>query len=180
MVESPALAGQAPHCSQRSSKHDYLPARVARGRQVFWLRMGIADRSLDYWTARREGGISIDDLVDGFTGGTVYADKQLVVTRTPDPIGLRFSGEIDINNCDAVASCLSEIPAQEVDVHLDVSGLIFCDISGIRALVEAAEHREKGRLMLHGLPELLQTVMRVTGWTDLPNLDVCDCKAGLP
>jgi anti-anti-sigma factor len=142
--------------------------------------MGIADRSLDYWTARREGGISIDDLVDGFTGGTVYADKQLVVTRTPDPIGLRFSGEIDINNCDAVASCLSEIPAQEVDVHLDVSGLIFCDISGIRALVEAAEHREKGRLMLHGLPELLQTVMRVTGWTDLPNLDVCDCKAGLP
>ncbi len=140
--------------------------------------MGIAASSHDYWTVRWEGGISIDDLVDAFTGGTVYADKQLVVTRTPDPIGLRFSGEIDINNCGAVARCLSGISAEAVDVHLDLSSLIFCDISGIRAFVEAAEQREKGRLRLHGLPELLQTVMRVTGWADLPNLDVCDCKAG--
>jgi|SRR6266853_1618939 len=121
-------------------------------------------------------GISIDDLVDAFMGGTVYADKQLVVTRTSAPIGLRFSGEIDINNREAVATSVSAIAAGDVDVHLDVSSLIFCDISGIRAFVEAAENREKGRLMLHGLPELLQTVMRVTGWADLPNLHVCDCR----
>ncbi|HXC76215.1 MAG TPA: STAS domain-containing protein, partial [Candidatus Acidoferrum sp.] len=124
--------------------------------------MGLADRSHHYWAARKGRGISIDDQVDALTDGTVYADKRLVVMRVPDPIGLRFSGEIDINNCGAVARCLSEIPAQGVGVHLDVSGLIFCDISGIRAFVEAAEQREKGRLMLHGLPELLQTVMRVT------------------
>src|SRR5216684_4521935 len=119
--------------------------------------MGIAANSHDYWTARWEGGISIDDLVDAFMGGTVYADKHLVVTRTPDPIGLRFSGEIDINNHEAVATSVKAIAAGDVDVHLDVSSLIFCDISGIRAFVEAAENREKGRLMLHGLPELLQT-----------------------
>jgi ABC-type transporter Mla MlaB component len=142
--------------------------------------MGIADRSHHYWTARGKGGISIDDLVDAFMGGgTVFADKQLVVTRTLDPSGLSFSGEIDINNCGAVAGCLNTIGAQESDVHLDVASLIFCDISGIRAFVEAAEHREKGRLLLHGLPDLLQTVMRVTGWADLPSLVVCDCKAGL-
>jgi anti-anti-sigma factor len=138
--------------------------------------MGIADRSHHYWTARGERGISIDDLVDAFMdGGTVYADKQLVVTRTLDPIGLCFSGEIDINNRGAVAASLGAIEAHDMDVHLDLSGLIFCDISGIRAFVEAAEHRQNGRLMLHGLPDLLQTVMRVTGWTDLPNLEVCDC-----
>jgi anti-anti-sigma factor len=111
-------------------------------------------------------------------GGTVYADKQLVVTRTLAPIGLRFSGEIDINNCGAIATCLRAIAADEVDVHLDISGLLFCDISGIRAFVEVAQRREKGLLMLHGLPPLLQTVMRVTGWADLPNLQVCDCKGG--
>ncbi len=143
--------------------------------------MGIAARSHHYWTtARREGGIGIDDLVDAFIGGgTVFADKQLVVTRTLDPNGMRFSGEIDINNCDAVGSCLNAIAAQESDVHLDITSLIFCDISGIRAFVEAAEHRERGRLLLHGLPQPLQTVMRVTGWADLPNLAVCDCKGGL-
>jgi anti-anti-sigma factor len=141
--------------------------------------MGIAVRSRHFWTARWEGGISIDDLVDAFMGGgTVYADKQLVVTRTLTPIGLRFSGEIDINNCGAIATCLRAIAADEVDVHLDISGLLFCDISGIRAFVEAAQRREKGLLMLHGLPQLLQTVMRVTGWADLPNLQVCDCKGG--
>jgi anti-anti-sigma factor len=142
--------------------------------------MGIADRSHHYCTARGEGGIGIDDLVDAVMGGgAVFADKQLVVTRTLDPSGLRFSGEIDINNCGAVAACLGSIASQHGDIHLDVSNLIFCDISGIRAFVDAAEHREKGRLLLHGLPHLLQTVMRVTGWANLPNLVVCDCKAGL-
>jgi anti-anti-sigma factor len=141
--------------------------------------MGIADRSHHYWTAR-EGGIGIDDMVEAFMGGgAVYADKQLVVTRTLDPSGLRFSGEIDINNCGALATCLSAIAPQHGDIHLDLTSLIFCDISGIRAFVEAAERREKGRLLLHGLPGLLQTVMRVTGWADLPNLVLCGCKEGL-
>ena len=61
------------------------------------------------------------------------------------------------------------------DLHLDVSGLIFCDVSGIRSFVEVAENRKGGQLMLHGIPELLQTVMRVTGWADLPNLLICNC-----
>jgi hypothetical protein len=141
--------------------------------------MGIAESSHHCLTARWEGGIGIDDLVDAFMGGgTVFADKQLVVMPTLDPKGLRFSGEIDINDCGAVATCLGAIGSQHGDVHLDVSSLIFCDISGIRAFVEAAEHRADGRLLLHGLPDLLQTVMRVTGWADLPNLVLCDCKEG--
>ena len=109
--------------------------------------MGIADRGHHYWTARWEGGIGIDDMVEAFMGGdAVYADKQLVVTRTLDPSGLRFSGEIDINNCGALATCLSAIAPQHGDIHLDVTSLIFCDISGIRAFVKAAEHRDMSRL----------------------------------
>jgi anti-anti-sigma regulatory factor len=64
------------------------------------------------------------------------------------------------------------------DIHLDLSGLSFCDISGIRSLVDAAENRRAGRLMLHGLPDLLQTVMNVTGWSGLPNLQLCNCEVG--
>lgn len=74
--------------------------------------------------------------------------------------------------------CLATTAGLEDDVHLDVTSLIFCDISGIRAFVEAAEQRKRGRLVLHGMPDLLQTVMRVTGWADLPRLDVCGGKAG--
>ena len=135
--------------------------------------MGIADQS-NFWTVE---GNSIDDLLEAAIGrGRVYADKQLVVTRTRDPYGLLFSGEIDVTNCHAVAECLSTTFVGDDDLHLDVSGLIFCDISGIRAFVEAAGPGEVRHLLLHGLPDALQTVMKVTGWADLPNLVLCNCS----
>jgi anti-anti-sigma regulatory factor len=67
----------------------------------------------------------------------------------------------------------SEFDGDE-DVHIDLSGLSFCDVSGIRSLVEAARTRERGRLVLHGLPALLETVLAVTGWSALPNLVIWD------
>jgi anti-anti-sigma factor len=135
--------------------------------------MGVADLLWNYWAA---GGMSIDDRLDAaLGGGIVYADKLLVVTRTEDPTGLCFAGEIDVSNSHAVAESLSLSARDGEDLHLDLSGLSFCDISGIRSLVDAAETRLSGRLMLHGLPELLQTVMRVTGWSELPNLEICNC-----
>jgi anti-anti-sigma factor len=132
--------------------------------------MGIADIWLDFWT----GGSSIDDLVEAaIRGARIYADKQLVVTRTLQPYGLRFSGEIDITNSHAVQQSLSMTFVRSGDMHLDLSGLIFCDISGIRSFVTAAETMERGRLMLHGLPPLLQKVMNVTGWSEMESLVLC-------
>jgi anti-anti-sigma factor len=136
--------------------------------------MGVAVDCQYKWIA--EGGIGIDASLEPATGGgRVYGDKRLVVTRTLKPHGLRFSGEIDVTNSHAVAECL-RLTEGGADLHLDVSALIFCDIGGIRSFVEAAENRDGGRLLLHGLPELLQTVMRVTGWADLPKLVVCSCR----
>jgi len=125
------------------------------------------------------GEFGIDDSLEAAIGvGRVYVDKRLVVTRTLTPYGLSFAGEIDVTNSHAVGECLRmTVMLQDQDLHLDVSSLIFCDISGIRSFVEVAEVREGGRLMLHGLPELLQTVMRVTGWADLPKLVICSCRS---
>lgn len=132
-------------------------------------------------TRTAEGGFGIDASLEPAIGGSrVYSDKRLVVTRTLRPYGLHFSGEIDLINAQAVAECLCLAGTNGADLHLDVSALIFCDISGIRSFVEAAENREGGRLMLHGLPELLQTVMRVTGWADLPKLVICNCRRAKP
>jgi len=137
--------------------------------------MGFADLLWNYWAA---GGANIDERLEAASGGRiVYADKNLVVTRTEEPSGLCFAGEIDVTNSHAVAESLGNASVGDADVHLDLSGLSFCDISGIRSLVDAAESRQTGRLMLHGLPVLLQTVMNVTGWSNLPNLQICDCGA---
>ena len=89
----------------------------------------------------------------------MYSDSHLVVTRTKKPVGLMFAGEIDSSNAAAVAEFLTKGFARDEDIYLDLSRLSFCDVSGIRTLVEAAEARKQGRLVLHGLPYLLQKVM---------------------
>ena len=135
--------------------------------------MGVTEIRVDFWTGE---GISIDDLVEAaIRGGRIYADKQLVVTRTLEPYGLSFSGEIDITNSHAVPLVLSMAFVRNGEMHLDVTGLIFCDISGIRSFVDAAESMDRGRLMLHGLPDLLQKVINVTGWSDMDSLVICPC-----
>jgi anti-anti-sigma factor len=103
----------------------------------------------------------------------LYADKQLVIRRTSEPVGLSFNGIIDLFNVESVAESLNSVLDGEGDLHIDLSYLEFCDVSGIRALVAAAE-RVNGsrRLVLHGLPPQLRKVMSVVGWTNLPGLVV--------
>jgi anti-anti-sigma regulatory factor len=106
----------------------------------------------------------------------LYADKQLIVLRTSIPPGIRFAGEIDASNSHSVGTSIAAATGPERDVHVDVSSLLFCDISGIRELVSAAERLIAGRrLLLHGMPRQLETVIRVVGWNELPTLVVCEC-----
>ena len=140
--------------------------------------MGVAGGRGYLWTA---GGFSIEDFFATVGEGPVYADKHLVVTRTNDPFGLRFAGEIDMTNSNAVADSLRVALSEAGDPHLDLTSLSFCDISGIRPLVDAALELGDGRrLLLHGLPPQLEIVMRVTGWSDLPHLALCACGDTVP
>lgn len=133
----------------------------------------MADGRPYMWTAE---GFLIQDFFAASGADPVYADRQLVVTRTDVPDGLRFAGEIDISNSGAVADCLRIASPRYADAHVDVSRLSFCDISGIRAFVDAALDLDEGRaLLLHGLPYQLQTVMRVTGWSSVDHLVLCEC-----
>jgi len=64
-------------------------------------------------------------------------------------------------------------------LHLELSRVEFSDVSGIRAFVLAAECADaRNRIVLHGLPSLLQRVITVVGWADLPGLEICSCSAG--
>jgi anti-anti-sigma factor len=105
----------------------------------------------------------------------LYADKQLVVRRTFAPAGLTVTGAIDVFNVDAFAETLETSLVGQGDLKVDLHALEFCDVSGIRALVAAARVVNEGRrLVLHGLPEQLRTVMTLVGWNDLPGLVIAD------
>jgi anti-anti-sigma factor len=109
-------------------------------------------------------------------GAEIYADKQLLVSRSNDPVGISFAGEIDASNSHSVGTSIAAAITPEKDLHVDVTRLLFCDISGIRAFVAAAEALPEGRrMLLHGMPRQLETVIRVVGWNRLPTLVVCEC-----
>lgn len=113
-------------------------------------------------------------------GDSVFTDRHLTVSRTLKPRGLMLAGEIDISNSGALADTLRTRLDGAHTAHLDLSRVVFCDVSGIRALVRVA--RELGpdrKLLLHGLPAQLETVIRVTGWADMPGLDICACDGGV-
>lgn len=105
----------------------------------------------------------------------VYEDKQLVMWRTTTPRGLCLTGVIDHFNVDSFARSLDSALDGEGDLNIDLSRLAFCDVSGIRALVKAAEKASGGRrLVLNGLPPQLRNVMTVVGWANLPGLVIIE------
>jgi anti-anti-sigma regulatory factor len=108
-------------------------------------------------------------------GEPMYIDKQLVIRHTVPPNGLTFAGILDLFNAEAVAGSVATMLDGEGDLHIDLSRVEFCDVSGIRALVSAAESGRR-RLVMHGLPPPLHRVMTLVGWGDLPSLLLCDCR----
>jgi anti-anti-sigma regulatory factor len=124
-------------------------------------------------------------LSQGSEQERIYADKQLVISRTDSASGLSIAGAIDYYNAEAVADALSSVfnagsEARALladaitgngDLHLDLSRLEFTDVTGIRALVRIAENAGDGRkVVLRGLPASIVKVMTVVGWSELPNL----------
>ena len=107
----------------------------------------------------------------------VYKDRQLVISRHARPTGLRLVGAVDASNVESVAKVLASAlnGDSDHDVHVDLARLEFADVSGIRALVRAAERAdERHRMIIHGLPPLMEQVMNVVGWTGLRSLTISE------
>ena len=114
----------------------------------------------------------------GSRNTVVFRDRQLVITRTFRPDGLRLVGQVDASNVDGLQGALDGTIGSDGmgDVfHLDLKRLEFSDVSGIRSLVGAAERAGgKRRIVLHGLPPLMGRVMNVVGWSELPSLEISE------
>ena len=97
----------------------------------------------------------------------------LRIYRRAEDGWLVISGEIDSWNVQEVREALTAAHREAGDVHLDVSRLLFCDVTGIRVIVAAAANLEAGRrLFLHGLDPQLKKVFKVVGWAGMPSLSI--------
>ncbi|NYI04165.1 STAS domain-containing protein [Allostreptomyces psammosilenae] len=99
-------------------------------------------------------------------------DAPLRIQRTYAPDGLRLSGELDRDNCAAVRAALAAgVRADGGDLHLDVAGLVFWDVHGMRTVARAAASLPGGgRLVLHGASAPLRTLFELAGWGEVPGL----------
>ena len=81
-----------------------------------------------------------------------HAEANLAVTRQIDPAGpclITVSGELDYHTGPQLRACLDDAPCQE-GLVLDLSGITYCDSTGLSVLVHA--HR---RTKAAGVPLVL-------------------------
>jgi len=109
------------------------------------------------------------------------ADDALRITPANGAPGLVIAGEIDESSYPRLMRGLAALNPR-ADVHIDLSGVEFCDLAGLRAIVcvtqaEAGDHAP-GHLTLHAVPDRLRRILQILGWDDMPGVGFAD--EGLP
>jgi len=131
----------------------------------------LLDRDKDV-AAVPDGGsdaIVITDLVRRAGRPAAVEPLQLELSCRTGPNGYQIvsvTGELDIATAEQAYSYISEvIDGRPAPVTVDLSGVSFCDASGLGALARIARHaRETGRkLMLTSARPSLVKIMRITG-----------------
>jgi len=104
-----------------------------------------------------------------------YDNGVLRITETISPAGLAFTGEIDEATYPALVTSLHDIAERHHEFHLDLGGVSYCDLAGLRAIVRLADDGNAGpvrRVRLHNVPHHMRVALAVTGWDALPGLAV--------
>ncbi|MEW2415380.1 STAS domain-containing protein [Streptomyces sp. NPDC046866] len=96
-------------------------------------------------------------------GRTLIALRTVV--REEWGAGVAVVGELDVHTAAAVEPRLTRVADGGGDVVLDLSGLAFCDSSGIEMLLRLHRRcaRAGAQLVLQDVPPLLAKSLRVVG-----------------
>ena len=110
------------------------------------------------------------------TGQGVYDDGVLRITAIGNPPGLAIAGEIDEDTYPALLRKLEELAGSD-EIHLNLAGVEYCDLAGLRAIIRlagAGRGTDSRRVVLHEIPPQLRTVLSVLGWDSTPGLLIED------
>ena len=119
--------------------------------------------------AGKDGGSGVAVMTAERVVGHGVDPRQLELSCQIDVDGnqvVSMAGELDIATAEQAYSYLSEvIDGRQAPVTVDLSGLTFCDASGLGVLARAARYaQQKGRqLMLTSARPSLVKIMRITG-----------------
>ncbi len=105
----------------------------------------------------------------GRDSGLVLDDGTLRITwRGGEPPILALAGEVDESSYPGLVAALTGAAARYDEIHLDLAGLGYCDLAGLRAIVRLASPDPGGgavrQVVLHQVPDSLRTVLHIVGW----------------
>ena len=108
-------------------------------------------------------------------GQVVFDDGVLRIARIePPPEGLVLTGEADEDGYRPLVEALERLAGRDgsgpAEVHLELSGLQFCDAAALHAMIVPAG--DGRRVVLHRPAETLRALIRIVGWDELPGLEV--------
>jgi anti-anti-sigma regulatory factor len=102
-----------------------------------------------------------------------YDDGLLKITWLPHASGFRVEGTVDVTSRGGLAAALSAAQQGARIIHVDLSGVDFIDMEGLRTIARAARDLGEGRLLvLERVPSYVQALLRATNWDTLPGLHI--------
>jgi ABC-type transporter Mla MlaB component len=112
--------------------------------------------------------------------GLVLDDGTLRITwRGGEPPIMVLAGEVDEASYPGLVAALTGAAAHYDEIHLDLAGLGYCDLAGLRAMVRLASPDAAGggvvkQVVLHRVPDSVRTVLHIVGWDAAARLTVAD------
>ena len=106
----------------------------------------------------------------GRGSGLVLDDGTLRITwRGGEPPIMVLAGEVDEASYPGLVAALTGAAAHYDEIHLDLAGLDYCDLAGLRAIVRLASPDVAGsgavkQVVLHRVPDSVRTVLHIVGW----------------
>lgn len=101
------------------------------------------------------------------------ADEVLRISKVDGPPGLVIAGEVDESGYPILLHCLAALGTHG-EVHIDLGGIEFCDLAGLRAIVCVGRPDEDAnpgrRVYLHAVPGRLRKILHILGWDNAPGL----------
>jgi anti-anti-sigma regulatory factor len=99
------------------------------------------------------------------------ADEVLRIVRSGDQAGLVIAGEIDESGYELLLQSLAALPPRG-EVHIDLGGVEFCDLAGLRAVLSLAEPAADRHLIVHAMPPQLRRIVQILGWDTMPGVEL--------
>jgi anti-anti-sigma factor len=103
-----------------------------------------------------------------------YDDGVLRITCIGSPASLAIAGDIDEYTHAALVDTLRKLTDGLHEIHINLADVAYCDLAGLRAIILLAggnaNHDGGTRLVLHEVPRLVTTVLRILGWDTTPGL----------